>query len=143
MIDKLFVRQKTDLISRDISRLNEYVDLTFDQVAGDFVKYAVTKNILMEVIGRGIDINNHLIAELSDKTTDTPTSYKETFLALIDLKVLPKEFGGKIAKSAGFRNAIVHMYNNLDKQSVYKTIGQAVDQYSQYCRYILNFLEKN
>lgn len=143
MIDKLFIRQKIDLISRDIARLSEYANLTFDQVAGDFVKYAVTKNVLMEVIGRGIDINNHLIAELSDKTADTPTSYKDTFLALIDFKVLPKEFGAQIAESAGFRNAIVHMYNNLDKQTVYKTIGQAIDQYSQYCQYILNFLEKN
>lgn len=143
MIDKKFIQEKINLITRDSGDLAQFADYTFDEVAKDSFKYAAIKNFLMEIIGRGLDINNHLIAELSKQGTRTPLSYHETFLMLIELKVLPKEFGEKIAESAGFRNAIVHMYNNLDKQTVYKTIGEAINQYSQYCRYILDFLEKN
>lgn len=62
---------------------------------------------------------------------------------LRDLKILPEDFAEEISKSAGFRNAIVHEYNNLNKGIVYKTVGEAIVQYSQYCKYILDFLEKN
>ena len=95
----------------------------------------------MEIIGRGIDINEHLIAELQTEG-GAPLTYKETFLKLGELKVLPKDLAEKIAKSAGFRNAIVHDYNNLDKQTVFKTVGEAIEQYGQYCQYVLDFLEK-
>ncbi|TET07726.1 DUF86 domain-containing protein, partial [Candidatus Aerophobetes bacterium] len=49
-------------------------------------------------------------------------------------------FAQEIAKSAGFRNAIVHEYNEIDKNIVYQTVGEAIKQYPEYCQYILNFL---
>jgi len=73
---------------------------------------------------------------------DTPKTYRDTFIILGDMKVLPNEFAEKIAASAGFRNAIVHDYNNLDKNQVYKTVDEAVSQYTEYCSYILNFLDE-
>lgn len=142
MIDKIFIEEKINLITRDLSRLKVFSDFTISQMAEDYVKYGALKNMLMEIIGRAIDINQHLLAELSDVKTEIPKSYKETFLALSDLNVLPKDFAQKIAESAGFRNAIVHEYNNLDKNIVYKTVGEAIDQYAQYCDYVLKFLEK-
>ena len=97
----------------------------------------------MEIIGRAIDINEHLISELASPAAEVPKRYKETFLILKELDVLPEDFADEISKSAGFRNAIVHEYNNLDKGIVYKTVGEAIDQYSKYCKYIVEFLEKN
>lgn len=142
MIDRIFVERKIDLISRDLGQLKDFANLTFDEVAKDPVKYAAVKNFLMEIIGRGIDINNHLISELADPKKEIPKTYKETFIAMGDLKILPANFAKTISGSAGFRNAIVHDYNNLDKQIIFETIGEAITQYSQYCRYILDFIDK-
>ncbi len=47
----------------------------------------------------------------------------------------------KFPKSAGFRNAIVHDYDELDKIEIYKTVGDAIRQYRDYCEYILDYLE--
>ena len=143
MINKIFVEEKINLILRDLDVLQEFKEMTFDEVAKNAIKYGALKNFLMEIIGRAIDINEHLIAELFESKMDTPKSYKETFLILCDLKILPEEFTKEIAKSAGFRNAIVHEYNNLDKGIVYKSVGEAIDQYAKYCEYIMAFLEKN
>lgn len=142
MINKIFIERKIDLISRDLGQLKDFANMTFDEVAKDPVKYAAVKNFLMEIIGRGIDINNHLISELADPKKEIPKTYKETFIALGDLKILPTNFAETIAESAGFRNAIVHDYNNLDKQIIFETIGEAITQYFQYCRYILDFIDK-
>jgi uncharacterized protein YutE (UPF0331/DUF86 family) len=84
------------------------------EAAEDFIKFSALKNIFMEMIGRAIDINEHLIVELFQPQTEIPKTYRDTFLLLGKMNILPKEFADEISKSAGFRNAIVHEYNNLD-----------------------------
>lgn len=142
MINKLFIEEKSNLIQRDLSRLKKFSDFTIAEMAKDYIKYGALKNILMEIIGRAIDINEHLIANFGIPEMDVPKSYEGTFLAMAELDILPEEFAKKIAKSAGFRNAIVHEYNNLDKGIVYKSVGEAIDQYAKYCEYIVAFLFK-
>ncbi|GJQ49240.1 hypothetical protein KsCSTR_39730 [Candidatus Kuenenia stuttgartiensis] len=142
MIDKEFLKEKLNLITRDLERLKIFYDFTISQIAEDFIKYAALKNILMEIIGRAIDINEHLISELARPDMEAPKTYRDTFLLLADLNVLQRDFAEEISKSAGFRNAIVHEYNNLDKSIIYKTVGDAINQYAKYCNYILKFILK-
>lgn len=142
MLDKIFIQRKIELIQRDLVRLGVFENKTFDQIAKNWKEFAAVKNLLMEIIGRGIDINQHILAEKFTPAVSAPLDYTETFLKLGELGVLPKSFTERIAKSAGFRNAIVHGYNKIDKSVVYKTVGVAIKQYTQYCRYILKFLEK-
>ncbi len=89
MIDREFILEKINLITRDLNRLEVFSDLSIDQIAKDFIKFAALKNILMETIGRAIDINQHIICELSGPETEAPKTYSVTFLLLEDLKVLP------------------------------------------------------
>ena len=140
-MDKDFITEKINLITIGLEKLAGFFDSTFSEAAGDYIKYAALKNILMEVIGRAIDINEYLITQSAKPDLELPKTYRETFLALGKLGILPQDFASDIAKSAGFRNAIVHEYNNLDKNEVYKTVGQAVSQYKEYCRYIMRYLE--
>ncbi|NIA18291.1 MAG: DUF86 domain-containing protein [Actinobacteria bacterium] len=142
MLNAPLVKKKIDLIQRDLERLLEFRDFTFDEMAKDYIKYAALKNFFMEIIGRGIDINEHIIAKLGVDKELPPRDYRETFLILAKLNVLPDVFAKQIAESAGFRNAIVHDYDDLDKRVVYKTVGEAIKQYSEYCQYILDFLDK-
>lgn len=142
MIDPIFVNRKIDYIKRDLARLKEFKTLTFAKAAEDWKSYSTIKNLLMEIIGRGIDINQHLVAELAGPEMMAPLDYTQTFLKLGELKVLPAGFAQKISKSAGFRNAIVHGYNDLDENTIYRSVGDALREYIQYCDYVLRFLEK-
>ncbi|MCK5320817.1 DUF86 domain-containing protein [Candidatus Parcubacteria bacterium] len=142
MLNVRLIKKKIDLIQRDLERLIDFKDFTFDEMAKDYIKYAALKNIFMEIIGRGIDINEHIIAKLGSYQDLSPRDYTETFFCMAKLKILPESFAKKIAASAGFRNAIVHDYDDLDKKIVYKTVGEAIKQYSDYCEYILKFLDK-
>lgn len=97
----------------------------------------------MEIIGRAIDINEHLISEMAQPDMEAPKTHRETFLLLGDLNGLRRNFAEEISKSAGLRNAIVHEYNNLDKNIIYKTVGETINQYAEYCNYILKFIENS
>lgn len=143
MLDKEFIKVKIEYIQRDLNRLETMRDLTIDEIAQDFVKYGSLKNLLMEIIGRAIDINEHIIAEAGNVKLEAPLKYKETFLRLADLGILPSDFAEEIAKSARLRNAIVHDYNTLDKYFLDKKMSMIIQQYAKYCDYILKFLEKN
>ena len=142
MIDRIFIEKKIDLIKHGLTNLETLKGYAINEIMQDFIKYAALKNILMEIIGRAIDINEHLIAEVSDPTLKSPKTYKETFTRLQDLGILPSEFTRQIAQSAGFRNAIVHDYNNLDEHIVYRTVDEALEQYLKYCEYILAYLDQ-
>jgi len=142
MLDKDFIKIKIEYIQRDLNRLEPMAKLTINEVAQNDIQYAALKNFLMEIIGRAIDINEHIIAEKGSEKLKAPLKYRETFLNLGEMGVLPEDFAREIAKSAGFRNAIVHNYNNIDKYIVYKSVRDAISQYAQYCNYILNFIKE-
>jgi uncharacterized protein YutE (UPF0331/DUF86 family) len=141
MIDREFIIEKINLITRDLKRLSVLSELSIDQISEDFIKYAALKNILMETIGRAIDINEHLISELAEPDIEAPKTYRETFTLLADLNILPKDFAEEISKSAGLRNVIVHEYNDLNRVTIYKKVGDAIKQYINYSDYILKFLK--
>ena len=140
MVDKRFVQRKLGLIQQDLEKLTILKGLTFEEIAKDFFKYSTLKLVLMEIIGRAIDINEHLITEQESADIKMPLTYRETFLILGESSILPEKFAQEIAKSTGFRNAIVHDYNNLDKYVIYTTIDEAIQQYTKYCEHILIFL---
>jgi len=140
MLDREFIQRKINLIREDLIKLDNFRDTSFDELSKDWLKWNALEHILMKIIGRGIDINEHLIAEIAKPETTAPRNYQETFLKLAELKVLPEEFAQKISKSAGFRNAIVHEYNKIDREVVFGTINEAIKQYADYCQYILDFL---
>lgn len=142
MLDPIFIRRKVKYIQEDLKKLEQFRNLTFNEMAREWLRWYALEWTLVRIIGRAIDINQHLLAELGGKNMPPPKDYTETFLLLRSLKVLPEPFIVEIAQSAGFRNRIIHEYNDIDKNLVYQTVGEALDQYAFYCKYILEFLER-
>lgn len=133
MISNRLLLEKINLISGDLLRFEELSDKTIADLSKYYFKYAVLKNIFMEIIGRAIDINRHIISE-SDQITEIPKTYREIFIYLSDLKVYPGEFADKIACAVGFRKAIVHEYNNLDKNKIFNTNRRCCEDFQKILR---------
>lgn len=143
MLDKELIKTKIELIQRDMERLEELKDFTIDEIATDFYKWSTLKLVLVEIIGRAVDVNSHIIAELDNLKEKAPDTLKETFLRMGKMKILPDDFARQISWSADFRNKIVHEYNHLLEEKVYETVNEALSQYTKYCGYILKFIEKS
>lgn len=141
MIDTEFIKRKVALITEELERLKEFKDLTIDETAKDFRTQATVERLLERIITRAIDINQHLLTE---KGVDIrlARTYRETFLRLADIGVCPHEFAAKIAPCAGLRNALVHDYNNIDKEILHKSIKEAIVEFNEYGKYVLAFVEK-
>lgn len=142
MINEVFIRRKITLIQGEFSSLEKLSKYSFDEIVSDFIKQAALERILEKIIMRAIDINQHIIAELSNKDTIVPKDYKETFLRLADFKIYPADFAERIAKSVGTRNILVHDYDKVDYSRIYSSVKDCLKDYHQYCQYILDFLGK-
>ena len=140
MLNKDFILRKIKLIQEDLSRLQPLGHLSFDQLAKDAVSYAATERMLERIVTRAIDLNRHIIGELGHGNEKVRT-YEETFHALADLGVYPKDFAVKIAPSAGLRNILVHEYDEIDPEKVYISVGKALEQYVHYCDYLFKLVD--
>lgn len=141
MLDNDFIRRKLALNQKDLTRLEEFEDLTVNEIAQDPIKGAACERFLERIIGRAIDINQHVIAEKGDITLEV-IRYRDTFLRMADLEVYSKEFAEQIAPSVGLRNALVHEYNNIDPNIFHKSIGEAIKEFNVYAKYVLDFIER-
>jgi uncharacterized protein YutE (UPF0331/DUF86 family) len=141
MLDKDFIRRKITLIEKELMVLVKYKNITFEETAENFETQAIVERLLERIITRAIDINRHILAENGSQLAPV-TKYRETFLRLAELNVYPKEFAKKLAPSAGFRNALVHDYNNIDKSILQKSIKQAIEEFNEYSKYVLGFIDK-
>lgn len=139
MLNIELVTRKLELIKIDLSRLKEYENYSFDQVAKDFAVHAVIERLIERVVNEAIDINQHIISQ-SEKAK-LPFNFKKSFELLTDLNVYPKEFADKIARSVGLRNILVHQYSDLNEQIFYTSIKDCLADYEKYCEYILEFIK--
>jgi len=87
-----------------------------------------------------LDISRHIIAV---KGFSIPDMEKENLLDVLGKeRVLPHDFAKKIRGMQGVRNAIVHVYWNLDYEKIYKVITENLGDFEQFAKYILEFVEK-
>lgn len=143
MIRSDFIKRKCHLIAEDLSGLLHFKDDSLDDIAGDFVKLAAVERLLERIIMRAIDINLHLIAELSDGLNEKTTrlTYRDSFLRLADYGVYPESFAQQIAKSAGLRNILLHDYNDVNRTILHASIQTCLKDYTKYIAHITDFIK--
>jgi len=141
MLNKKLIKEKIKHIQEDLLHLKDYQNLSFDKVAKDYTTHKVIERIIEVIVNEAIDINQHLIVELGKGKL--PFDYKESFLLLGELGILPQKFAEEISRSVGLRNILVHQYRKLDEKIFYQSIKDCLKQYSNYCRYVIKYLDKN
>jgi uncharacterized protein YutE (UPF0331/DUF86 family) len=57
--------------------------------------------------------------------------------------VLPKDFAEKISVAAGFRNFLVHMYEEIDLEIIKKFLAENLEDFDIFAAYVAEYIEKN
>lgn len=142
MIRRELVERKLQLITDSLETLVEFKDESLDSLKNDEIKMAAMERLIERIVMRAIDINEHLLSELSTgKEKSTRLTYRDTFLMLADLGVYPPEFAEQIAASAGLWNILVHDYNDVDRRIVHGSIKSCLQDYHRYVEHVRTFLD--
>lgn len=86
------------------------------------------------------DICRHII---SVKGFGIPDMENENLIDVLGSKnVIPLDFSKKIRGMQGMRNAIVHVYWNLDYKKIYQVVKESLKDFENFVRYIFEYIER-
>ncbi|XGA79446.1 DUF86 domain-containing protein [Halomonas sp. CH40] len=116
-MDEGLVAQKLESLRRCIQRVEaklpaDLVSLQQDLDAQDIVSLNLTRAVQMCV-----DIAAHWLAEHGDSSA--PKNMGQSFQALADTGVIDQALAERMIKSVGFRNVMVHQYDDVNWEIVF------------------------
>ena len=139
MPDKKLLHKKITEIIKQLEYLSELVKLNQKELFGNARNFYFAERVVERLIGAAIDINMHIISDLSG---DVAEDYFESFIDLAKFKILPLKFAKHIAPSTSLRNIIVHEYQSIDLIRFYTALKLALKDYAKYLTYIQKYLSK-
>ncbi|MBI3981631.1 MAG: DUF86 domain-containing protein [Gemmatimonadetes bacterium] len=84
-----------------------------------------------------LDLGRHVLAKGFGRA---PTEYKEIADGLIDAGVLDKERGRLLREMAGYRNRLVHFYDEVTRPELYQICTQRVRDVETVMEAILSWI---
>lgn len=131
IIDRELIARKLRLIAEDGANLCKLASLSLEGHLKDQRNEDLAERYLERVIGRIIDINNHIIRS---RELPPPEDYYKTFTKLCEIGVMTPKLAEVLTPFAGLRNRLTHEYNEIDPTKVYESIKRLLDHLPEYTR---------
>lgn len=122
-----------------LKHLRALAQITVEEFGADPNRTGAARYYLLVAIETCLDIGNHII---SAQQFRPPIDYADIFTVLGENKILPQDFALILGKMAGFRNLLVHVYAEVDDRRVYEYLRTRLDDFEQFQRYVLKFIEQ-
>lgn len=105
----------------------------------DYEKRSAVERNFQLAIESTIDIGEIIISEEGFKRLQ---DYESVFPVLGRRSVLPKDFAEKFAPLAGFKNVLVHMYEEVDLGILEEFLSKKLGDFEEFAGYVLEYIEK-
>lgn len=109
MTDPELVRKKLAVIERLLGELRRLARP--EQIAADVREERFVEHSLQLAIQAALDVASHVV---SDEKLGEPRSNRELFELLVKAGILPLDLLAPLQAMAGFRNVLVHGYDEVD-----------------------------
>ena len=139
MVNKELIKKKLDDIQECYMKLEKILEVDTHDIVHDDIRLPAAERYFQRIVDSAIDINSHIIAELSLRTAD---DYQSTFTIMGESQILPYDFAMKIAPSVGLRNAVIHQYEDISRTKLVNDLKKDIVQYAEYVKLIYDFLKK-
>jgi len=139
MLNFNLIEQRLDQIRVSTNRLKKMASISLEEFLSEPDNYAIAEHHLRRALESLFDIGRHIIAK---NGFGRPENYSQILEILGQQKVLTPEFSKKIKGMAGYRNRLVHEYSKITPEEIYEIIRTRLDDFSEYCRFIVSFIEK-
>ena len=114
----------------------------FEKFENDPILQGSSERFLQLAIESCLNIGNRLISlHQFEKPTETPETYADIFVQMKKLDVIDGEFCDRLIKMAKFRNRLVHLYWEIERQMVYRIIQDNLDDFKLFQEKVVTFLK--
>jgi uncharacterized protein YutE (UPF0331/DUF86 family) len=130
------IESKLALVREALSTLGVIGErLTIEQFVGDPREFAVAEHHLRRALEAVFDIAGHIVSRFPYAPGERPKTIKEIARALGDKSVVDKEFAEKrLVKMAGYRNRLVHFYDEITPHELYRIVTGDLGDIEQFAR---------
>ncbi len=91
-----------------------------------------------------LNIGNRLISLYQfHRPISPPETYADIFREIQKLGVVDHEFETSLIKMARFRNRLVHLYWEIDKEAIYTFIHENLEDFKRFEKMVVEFLIEN
>ena len=136
-------------IKEHLKYLNKYCLLLADikkRDAEDFAKDPIlqgsAERFLQLAIESCLNIGNRLISlHQFENPIDTPETYADIFIQLRNMEIIDGPFCDRLVKMAKFRNRLVHLYWEIEKDKVYEILQNNLEDFAIFQKKIIGYLK--
>lgn len=128
-LDKEVLAEKTAAVERHLSRVSGRLPTEASRLLPSTDAADVVILHLWQAVQIVIDI---ALAACVGNNLGTPSSYADAFRRLAEAGTLDKTLAQRLVLATGFRNAIVHTYENLDMAKVYEAASKGPDDLRRF-----------
>lgn len=139
MVDAETVRRRLRKLDELVGRLRELGDIPRGEYLGDPRARAAAERMLQVAIQLCLDVGAHV---LSDRGVVDWDEYREVPARLADEGALPRALADRLARAAGQRNVLVHLYLDVDPELVHDTLAHDLDAFVAFAERIDRLLDE-
>ncbi len=142
-LSKTKIESKLALIREAITVLGTVsARVTEDQFAADPNEFAIAEHHLRRALEAVFDIAGHIISRFSYAPGKRPKTMKEIARALGEKGVVDKDFAeSRLVKMAGYRNRLVHFYDEITSRELYLIVTLDLGDLEQFARYAIEAVQ--
>lgn len=138
-------------IKEHLQHLNKYYlllvkakEIPHDLFSSNPVYQGSSERFLQLAIESCLNIGNRLISLYQFQSPlSAPETYADIFRKLRELGVVDRGFEASLIRMARFRNRLVHLYWEIDKEAIYRFIHENLDDFKRFERAVVEFLNEN
>lgn len=138
MINKDIILRKLLKIKKYIQELKTFSNIAFEEYKTAFIKKRAVERLILLLVEVATDINSYVIVEIGK---NPPTDYYDSFIKAIEIGLISKQLGEKLAPSAGLRNRLVHEYDEIKDDIVFNSINDAIKLYTTFIKEVNDYLK--
>ena len=138
MVNKNIIYKAIESIDQSLKDLKKADDITYDKYLKDVRSRRFIERSLHVMIEACIDIAQHII---SDEGFREPESYRDSFIILMENKIIPKSQIKTYEKIAMFRNLLVHYYEKIDDEIIYSVFKNNLNDFTKFIEYIIEYMK--
>ncbi len=135
--------EQLKLLNRYVLYLKEISTYPKERFLKDFLLIGSTERYLQLAIETCINIGNRLLSIVQfKKPVSSPNTYKDIFLELEKVGIIPQTFTNTMIKMVKFRNRIVHMYWEIEPEYLYEIISKNLKDFEKFKEYIIDYTKR-
>lgn len=137
-IDRESLRRHLLALDNTLARLTTYVGKSVNSIANDSNQQWAVERGLHLCTQCVLDIATHLVASAGRDAPDYASAIDE----LGNLGIIPADLALRLRPLAGFRNALVHGYLNIDPERLHDVLNQHLDEVHEFALHVDQYLVK-